>query len=162
MVLVARLGAQALMAGIQGLDALVKRLNAIGEPHPVLRAAQIKTISEAQALVHRKTGHLQRSIVPGPITATHARVEARTPYAASLELGARRHRIPKIGNAKAPMPLNGSRRLSGNLRTGGKPTAFAWHVDHPGNKPYPYLIPGAKKAVASIKDMIVTLWNQAA
>jgi hypothetical protein len=148
------------VSSVQGLDALVKRLNAIGEPHPVLRAAQIKTISEAQALVHRKTGHLQRSIVPGPITATHARVEARTPYAASLELGARPHIIrPKTARVLA---WGGPRRLTGTLRSGAAPTNFAMVVHHPGNKPYPYLIPGARKAVASIKDMIVTLWNQAA
>jgi hypothetical protein len=150
------------VSSVQGLDALIKRLNAIGEPQPVLRAAQIKTIDEAQKLVHRKTGHLQHSIVPGAITASHARVEARTPYAASLELGARPHRIPKIGNAKRPMPLNGARRLSGRLRTGAKPTMFAMHVNHPGNKPYPYLIPGARKAVEGIRDVIVSLWNSAA
>ena len=142
------------------MDDLIKRLHAIGEPHPVLRAAQIKTVSEAQKLVHRKTGHLQRNIVPGAISMTHAQVEARTPYAASLERGARPHIIrPRKARVLA---WGGPRRLTGRLAKGGKPTHFAMIVHHPGNKPYPYLIPGAKKAVADLKDIIVSLWNSAA
>lgn len=148
------------MSSVQGLDELVRRLHAIGEPQPVLRAAQIKTVAEAQKLVHRKTGHLQRSIMPGQITATNAKVEARTPYAASLELGSKPHIIrPK--NKKA-LAWGGPRRLTGRLASGGTPTHFAMLVHHPGNKPFPYLIPGAKKAVADLKDVIVTLWNRAA
>ena len=148
------------MSSVQGLDQLIRRLEAIGEPYPVLRAAQIKTVSEAQKLVHRKTGFLQRNIRPGQITALHATVEARTPYAASLELGARPHVI-RPRNAKV-LAWGGPRRLTGRLRKGGKPTNFAMLVHHPGNKPYPYLVPGAKKAVADIRDVIVKLWNSAA
>ena len=155
------------MSSVQGLDHLIKRLEAIGEPYPVLRAAQIKTVSEAQKLVHRKTGFLQRNIRPGQITALHATVEARTPYAASLELGSglwgpnhKRFDI-RPRNAKV-LAWGGPRRLTGRLRKGGKPTNFAMLVHHPGNKPYPYLVPGAKKAVADLRDVIVKLWNSAA
>ena len=148
------------MSSVQGLDALIRRLQAIGEPEPVLRAAQIATVSEAQKLVHRKTGFLQRNIVPGAISHRSAKVEARTPYAASLELGAKPHVIrPKKARVLA---WGGPRRLTGRLRSGGKPTHFAALVHHPGNKPYPYLLPGAKKAVADIKDVLVRLWNSAA
>lgn len=148
------------MSSVQGVDDLLRRLEAIGEPQPVLRVAQLKTVAEAQKLVHRKTGFLQRNIKPGRITQTHATVEARTPYAASLELGARPHVIrPK--NAKV-LAWGGPRRLTGRLRSGGKATNFAKVVHHPGNKPYPYLIPGARKAVADLKDVIVALWNRAA
>jgi hypothetical protein len=148
------------MSSVQGIDALLRRLEAIGEPQPVLRVAQLKTVQEAQKLVHRRTGFLQRNIRPGAISATSAKVEARTPYAASLEFGARPHVIrPKNANVLA---WGGPRRLTGRLRKGAKPTNFAMLVHHPGNKPYPYLIPGARKAVADLKDVIVTLWNRAA
>ena len=148
------------MSSVQGLDALILRLKAIGEPQPVLRAAQIKTVAEAQKLVHRRTGHLQRNIVPGSISATSAKVEARTPYAAPLERGSKPHVIrPKKAKVLA---WGGPRRLTGRLRSGAKATHFATIVHHPGSKPYPYLLPGAKKAVADLKDVIVKLWNSAA
>lgn len=148
------------MSSVQGLPDLIKRLEAIGEPHPVLRAAQLKTVSEAQKLVHRKTGFLQRNIKPGSISSTHAQVIANTPYAAALELGAKPH-IIRPRKAKV-LAWGGPRRLTGRLRSGGKPTNFAALVHHPGNKPYPYLIPGAKKAVADLRDVLVSLWNRAA
>jgi hypothetical protein len=150
------------VSSVKGIDQLLARLDAIGEPQPFLRVWQLKTVEEAQREVHRKTGFLQRNIRPGQITGTHATVVARTPYAASLEYGAKRHRIPKIGNARRPMPIGGARRLSGRLRKGAKPEGFAWHVDHPGNKPYPYLIPGARNALRFVKDVVVDLWNRAA
>lgn len=145
---------------MQGSDELLRRLHAIGETQPILRVAQLSTVREAKILVHRKTGHLGRSIVPGSITATHAKVEARTPYAATVELGSKPHIIrPKKGKVLA---WGGMRRLSGTLKSGSGPTHFARLVHHPGTKPYPYLIPGARKAIADMKDVIVALWNRAA
>ncbi len=144
------------------MAALQRRLHAIGETNADMRAIQLSTIHEAQALVHRKTGHLQRSIVPGPVTATTAVIEARTPYAASLEFGAKPHIIKaKPGHVLA---WGGERRLSGALRSGSSPTHFATLVHHPGNKPYPYLIPGAKRALqkAGVLDGVVKRWNEAA
>ena len=148
------------MSSVQGLEQLLKRLEAIGDPYPVLRAAQFQTVHEAQALVHRKTGFLQRNIKPGRISKTTAQVIAATPYAAPLEFGAKPHVIrPKT---KKVLAWGGERRLSGRLRSGSKPTHFATEVHHPGSRPYPYLIPGAKKAVAQINELIVKLWNRAA
>lgn len=138
----------------------MKRMTALGETQPVLRTAQLKTVQNAQALVHRKTGFLQRNIRPGSISATNAQVVAATPYAASLEFGAKPH-IIKPKNAKV-LAWGGPRRLTGRLRSGASPTNFAMLVHHPGNKPYPYLIPGAKKAIAGLKDIIVSVWNKAA
>jgi hypothetical protein len=148
------------LAEIKGMAQLQARLRAIGEPQPVLRTMQIGTVREAKILVHRKTGHLGRSIVPGTITATDATVEARTPYAATLELGSRPHIIRPV-KAKV-LAWGGTRRLSGTLASGSKPTHFAAIVHHPGTKPYPYLVPGAKKAVGDVKDVIIGLWNKAA
>lgn len=148
------------MSSVQGSDQLLARLRAMGETNAELKVLQLSAIREAKLLVHRKTGHLGRSIVPGPVTKDHAIIEARTPYAASLELGAKPH-IIRPRRAKV-LAWGGVRRLSGTLAAGSKPTHFARLVHHPGNKPYPYLIPGAKKALAGVKDAIVKLWNEAA
>jgi len=149
------------MSKVQGMDALQRRLKAIGELQPAMRAVQLSTIHEAQARVHRKTGHLQRSIVPGPVSDTHAVIEARTPYAAALEEGAKPH-IIKPKNRKV-LAWGGGRRLTGTLRKGEKADHFATLVHHPGNKPFPYLVPGAKAALekAGILAEIVTRWNKA-
>ncbi len=142
------------------MDALLRRMKAAGETQPLLRALQLSTIHEAQALVHRKTGLLQRRIIPGALTQDHAIVKADTPYAAPLEFGSKPHVIvPKHAKVLA---WGGNRRLSGRLRSGSKPTNFAMRVNHPGNKPYPYLIPGAKKATKGMGDIIITQWNDAA
>jgi phage gpG-like protein len=148
------------VSSVQGMDALIKRLAAIGEPKPLLRALQLSTIHEAQALVPRKTGLLQRRIIPGAITNDHAIVKADTPYAAPVEFGSKPH-IMKPRNGKV-LAWGGARRLSGRLRTGAKPTNFATIVHHPGSRAHPYLIPGAKKATGGLKDLIVTRWNSAA
>jgi len=149
-----------LVSNVQGMDALLHRLDAIGEPKPLLRALQLSTIHEAQALVPRKTGLLQRRIVPGAVTNDHAIVKADTPYAAPVEFGSKPH-IIKPRNARV-LAWGGARRLSGRLRSGAKPTNFAMLVHHPGSRARPYLIPGAKKATGSLKDIIVAQWNGAA
>ena len=149
------------MSNVQGMDALLQRMAAIGETQPLLRGLQLSTIHEAQALVPRKTGLLQRRILPGAITNDHAIVKADTPYAAPVEFGSKPHiiRPKKPGGVLA---WGGSRRLSGRLRSGAKPTNFARLVHHPGSRAHPYLIPGAKKAAGGLKDLIITRWNTAA
>ena len=145
---------------VEGTSALIRRLEAIGEGRPLLRVAQLGTIREAKLLVHRRTGHLGRSIVAGRITDTSAQVEARTPYAAAEELGRRKVTIrPKKAKVLA---WGGTRRLSGALARGAKPTNFASVVNQPARKGHPYLVPGAKKAIANLRDVIVKLWNEAA
>lgn len=148
------------MGDLKGYGQLNARLKAIGKTETELRALQLATIREAKLIVHRKTGHLGRSIVPGHVTDKVATVEARTPYAATVELGSKPHIIrPKKAKVLA---WGGTRRLTGTLASGSKPTHFARIVHHPGTKPYPYLVPGAKKAVGKMKDVVVKLWNEAA
>ena len=145
---------------VEGMDALLRRMKAIGEPRPLLRALQFATIHEAQALVPRRTGLLQRRILPGALTDGFAIVKADTPYAAPVEFGSKPH-IIRPRNARV-LAWGGSRRLSGRLRSGSKPDHFAAFVHHPGSKAHPYLIPGAKKATEGMDDVIVKQWNGAA
>lgn len=150
---------------LEGDDALLRRLRAIGEPRPFLRALQLETIVEAKRLVPRKTGYLGRSIVPGSITGRSAFVEARTPYAAAVEFGSRPHVIrPKRGSVLAwPADASG-RRLSGRRRTNAGRLIIARKVNHPGTKAQPYLVPGAKRALsrAGFKNIVYKKWNEAA
>lgn len=146
---------------VQGMDALIRRMKALGETEPVMRALQLSAIHEAQARVPRKTGALQRSIGPGKLTDTTAEVVARTSYAVYVEKGTRPHVIvPKRARVLA---WGGERRLSGRLRSGASPTNFAAKVNHPGTKPKPYLEPGAKEAIHKAGlDEVVKAWNGAA
>jgi Bacteriophage HK97-gp10, putative tail-component len=151
------------MATVQGLRALERRLAAIGHPKPVLKALQIATVSEAQKRVPRKTGHLQRNIVPGALTDDHAIVEARTPYARYVEEGTGIHgpRKKRI-QPGVVMAWKANGRLTGRARARGSSTIFATSTQ--GAKAQPYLVPGAKAAVeaSGSKDVIIKLWNGAA
>lgn len=149
------------MSSLQGKTALERRLRAIGDTSAFLHVLQLSTVAEAKRLVPRKTGALGRSIVPGAVSADSAKVEARQNYAGYVEHGTKPHVIrPK--NRKA-LAWGGERRLSGRLRSGASATHFAQKVNHPGTKPKPYLIPGAKKAVATHGvEVIVKEWNDAA
>jgi hypothetical protein len=152
---------------IQGMRQLKARLRAIGETRPILTTLQLETIAGAKARVPRKTGHLGRSIVPGPVSDTHAVIEARTPYAAAVEFGSKPHVIrPKRASVLAWPGSSAGRRLSGRARTGsarGK-MVFARLVHHPGTKAHSYLIAAAREVLGKhgIRDVIVDKWNDAA
>lgn len=148
---------------LEGQDALIRRLKAIGEPKPLLRAIQLQTVREAKLLVPRKTGNLGRSIVPGDLSASSATVEARARYAAFVELGTRPHTIRPKNKRTLAFPAPGSATLAGRTKVGGR-RIFAKVVHHPGTKPKPYLLPGARKALArgGFRDRIVKNWNEAA
>jgi len=139
------------------------RLHAVGGSgsSALMRQYGLQTVREAKLLVHRKTGNLGRSIRLASASPTQAIVEAGANYAAFVEYGTRPHTItPKVARVLA---WGGPRRLSGALRTGAKPTNFAMVVHHPGSRPYPFLIPGAKIAVQkSDGEIIVRAWNDAA
>lgn len=151
------------MATVQGKSQLEARLHAIGGTGTasLMRQFGLGTVREAKLLVHRKTGNLGRSIRVQSVTATSATVVAGANYAAFVELGTRPHEIaPKTARVLA---WGGARRLSGALRSGAKPEFFAMRVHHPGTRPYPYLIPGAKIAVQKGgAQVIVNAWDGAA
>lgn len=119
----------------------------------------------AKQNVHRRTGNLGRTIRLGSVSDSHVEVKAggqrNVGYAAAEERGARPHVIlPKRAKVLA---WGGSRTLGGGLRAGSSPTHFARRVNHPGQQPHPFLVPGVLKAAREQgADVIVELWNGAA
>lgn len=148
---------------LEGLPALNRRLAAISKGTNILKSIQLQAVREAKELVPRKTGYLARSIVPGSLTNTFAIVSATAGYAAYVELGTRPHVIRPKRKRVLAWPANGSARLSGRVRSGGS-LVFARRVNHPGTRAKPYLVPGAKKALAGagFKNIITRQWNEAA
>ncbi len=153
------------MADVEGLTALQRRLAAISGPNigrQMMTIVGMAAVREQKLLVHRKTGNLGRTIHLAEVTDDSALTVASASYAAYVERGTRPHVItPKVAKVLA---WGGPRRLSGALRSGAKPTHFARLVHHPGTKPYPYMLPGAEKAVADahLGDVVVKEWNGAA
>lgn len=151
---------------IVGLTALRKRMAAVEGGRlgvHVMKKLGISTVAEAKFLVHRKTGNLGRSIHIASQTATQVLVVAGARYAGFVEHGTRAHEITPNAKKALRFAVGGNRRLSGAPRSGA-PVIFAKRVHHPGTKPYPYLIPGAKRAVAKsgLRDAVVSEWNSAA
>ena len=156
------------MADVLGVNALKRRLNALKKsPTPILAIIQTDTVAFAKRNLtsdgHVKTGFTRRSVRRGTLTKSYAIVLAGG-ASVFIEKGTKPHRIPKSGNAKRPMPIGGSRRLSGSLRRGSSPAFFAWHVQHPGTKADPFLVPAAKEALAKSgwDNVPAKLWNGAA
>ena len=159
------------MSGVRitGQQGVHKRLVAIKDTRGLLKEVQIRAVSESKKLVPRKTGSLGRSITPGTLTPTYATVVANMGYAAYVELGTKPHSIDPVRKKILAWPdvKNGAKvRLSGRSTTrGGKatgPFAFARHVNHPGTKAQPYLVPGAKAAIGSLaSDFFIAKWNKA-
>lgn len=159
------------MSTVQGMDALLRRMKATGEPKPILRALQLSVIHEAQALTPRKTGNLQRSIVPGELTDSHAVVRVNAKYGIYVEKGTgihgpRKQRIQPggvmhwKGGGKSKVRLSGRSRVVRGKSLGDD--VFAMSTE--GAKAQPFLEPGAKKAIskAGLADIIVAQWNGAA
>lgn len=155
---------------VKGDRELIKRLTAIGLQDGrvgprILRTWQIKTVAGAKIRVRRRSGHLGRTIHPGPIGQRAATVEADAPYAAAIEFGARPHVIvPRNAKILAWSSNRADYRLTGSLRKGASANVFARRVNHPGNQPYPFLMPAAREALESsdLVGEIVAAWNGAA
>lgn len=148
---------------LEGQEALQRRLRAIGNGRPLLATVQLETVREAKERVHRKTGHTARTIRPAGLTNTTAIVEAAG-AAVFLEEGTRPHIIkPKSASVLAWPASSSGRRLSGRRRTNAGPLIFAKLVHHPGNKPFPFLLPGAIAALRKVGiEPIIRAWNKAA
>ena len=149
---------------VVGLSALQRRIAAVSRPQGVMKLLGLATVREAKLLVHRKTGNLGRSIHVSSVSESQATVVASVRYAGFVEHGTRAHEItPKAAKALRWAASPAGRRLSGSPRVGAA-VVFATRVHHPGTKPYPFLVPGAKRAVgqSGLKDVVVKDWNDAA
>lgn len=153
-------------SGVKGVPQLEARLRAIS-PHDgrvgnrTLRAWQVRTTQLAKIYAPKRSGNLKRSIHPGSLTPTSARVEASANYAGYMEFGTRPHDIRPL--VKKALAWGGARRLSGQLRTGAMATNFAKLVHHPGTAPRPFMAPAGKEAMQGIGPAtIITAWNDAA
>lgn len=155
----------------RGLPQLRARMKAIGDGRPILRRLQIDTTANAKRLAPHKTRTLSRSIAPGFLTGREAWVHARAPYAAYVEKGTRPHVIRPKRARSLRFPASGvATTLGGRVTTGASRSlgrgayVFAREVHHPGTKPKPFLLPGAKKAAegAGLRDLVIDLWNEAA
>ena len=152
------------MSVIVGLSALEKRMVAVSHPRGVMQMLGLVTVREAKLLVHRKTGNLGRSIRVQSVTDTSATIIAGARYAGFVEFGTRAHEItPRARKALRWAASPAGRRLSGAPRVGAA-VVFAKRVHHPGTKPYPFLVPGARRAVAGsgLRDVVIDAWNGAA
>lgn len=151
------------MSELRGERQLRARMDAIKPNADLMRNLALASIREQKILVPRKTGNLGRSIRIGAVSPTRAETVATASYAAYVERGTRAHDIRPKNKKVLAWAADGSARLSGAVRTGGK-VRFAKRVRHPGTKAQPYMVPGAKKAVEGLglKTIIVTSWNEAA
>lgn len=162
------------VTGVPQLEARLRAIDPSRSNSTIMRKLALRTVREAKILVPRKTGTLGRSIQPKDVQATHALVVATANYAAFVEFGTRPHVItPKARKALRWAATAAGRRLSGTPRKAAQRgelggVVFARIVHHPGTRPEPFLLPGAKKAVASsggesgILAEIVKEWNGAA
>jgi hypothetical protein len=153
------------MSEVEGMDELQKRLDALGDTKKMLGQLGLMAVAKAKQLVPRKTGNLGRTIRLGSVTDTSADIIAGgqlgVGYARAVEYGSKPHVI--VPRRAKVLAWGGSRRLSGNLRSGAKATNFARRVNHPGTKAKPYLRPAAEEVVRENGiDLIVRAWNDAA
>lgn len=153
---------------LQGKRQLQARLTAIGKTEVLMQSIVIHGVREAKLLYTRqskKTGNLGRTIRVGRVSATRGELIAggrfSVGYAAAVERGTGPHVI-RPRNKRA-LAWGGSRRLSGQLRSGARATHFATVVHHPGTKAKPYLVPGLQKSAKDQGlDTIVSQWNKSA
>jgi len=152
------------MTTIKGTDQLHNRLVALQKAgKPIMGLLAVAAVREQKLLVRVRTGNLRRTIHYENLGARSVDTVASAPYAADVEFGTRPHIIrPRNKKALRFAPGAGS-TLSGRPRAGAA-VVFAKVVRHPGTKPYPFMVPGAAKALATanIKGVIVRAWNSGA
>ena len=151
------------MSELRGERQLRARMDAIKPNLGLMRNLALASVAEQKILVPRKTGNLGRSIHIGAVSPTRAETVASANYALFVELGTKPHIIRPKNKKVLAWAADGSARLSGAVRSGGK-VRFAKRVRHPGTKAQPFMVPGARKAVEGLglKTIIITSWNEAA
>lgn len=158
---------------LQGYPELKRRFAAISggqATEAMMRMLGMAAVREQKLLVRRKTGNLGRSIHLKSVTTDTALTVASAHYAPYVEEGTRPHDItPKAKKALAWAATGAGARLSGRPRSATRRGAFGGmivrrRVHHPGTRAHPFMVPGAKKAMAGagLAQGIVQRWNDAA
>jgi hypothetical protein len=153
---------------IEGLRPLQARLRAVGDTKGLARQLGLETVREGKLRVARKTGTTGRTIRMTRVTETTALVEVGG-AGVYLERGTKPHIIRPHGKFLR-FPASGvATTLGGRVRTGtarklgNAAYVFARVVHHPGTKAQPFLIPGAKAAIAKLGvGSFIEKWNNAA
>jgi hypothetical protein len=135
------------LLGGRGLHA---RFRAVEKaPAGMLRDLAIRAVAEQKRGAPVKTGNLRRTIHLGSVTTRSATTVASAKYAPAVEFGTRPH-IIRPRRAKVL-----------RFAAGGR-VVFTKLVRHPGTKPQPFMIPGARKALEMVGvRAIVDAWNGA-
>jgi hypothetical protein len=156
---------------LKGDKELLRRLKALEEgkaDRQILTQFGLLAVRFAKDEVPRKTGNLGRTIRVASVDPRRQQVRVvaggsrSVGYAGWVEFGTRAHTIRPV--RRKALAWGGARRLSGNLRKGARATNFATIVRHPGTRPHPYLVPGAKRALAEVDKAaaVIKTWNEAA
>ena len=135
------------LIGARGLNA---RFRAVQKaPQGMLRELALTAVKEQKNLAPVRTGNLRRTIHLGSVSARSATTVASAKYAAHVEFGTGPHIIRP-------------RRASVLRFSAGGRVVFTKLVRHPGTKPKPFMIPGARMALESVGvRVIIDAWNRA-
>lgn len=136
------------LVGARGLHA---RFRAVADaPGTMMRTLGLAAVHEQKVLAPYRTRNLQRSIHLESWSARQATTVASAHYAAHVEYGTRPHDIrPR-------------RRKVLRFSVGGR-VVFTKLVHHPGTRPQPFMVPGARKALDRVGiSAIIDAWNRAA
>jgi hypothetical protein len=133
----------------KGLPELNRRLTALEELGPLMRDVALTAVAEQKKLAPVKTGNMRRAIHVGRVTNSSAETVAGAKYSGFVEFGTKAHEIrPR------------SRKALRWKAAGG--VIFAKRVRHPGTRAQPFMVPGARAAISSVRDRIIALWDRAA
>ncbi len=157
------------LLGYQQLQARFRAVGGVKFGPNMMKSLGIAANKEQRLLTrpNKKTGVTMASVGYSNVTATSVTTHAAA-AARFLEYGTKPHIIrPRVARvlAWASGPAGGaSRRLTGATRVGMSADHFAMIVHHPGTRPYPFMVPGARLAVskAGLGNIIVQAWNSAA
>ena len=139
------------MATLIGANKLRSRFKAVEKaPRGMMRTLALSAVKNQKNLAPVRTGNLRRTIHVASATATSAVTVASANYAAAVEFGT------------APHVIRPRRRKALRFNVGGS-VVFAKKVNHPGTRPQPFMLPGAKQALDEVGiKAIVDAWNGAA
>lgn len=162
---------------IVGDEELQRRFKALRDgtaDQQLLSEFGLLAVQFAKDEVPRKTGNLGRTIRVAEVDAKAQRVRVvaggsrNVGYAAYVEFGTGLYgpfhrRITPKRSQFLRFPGSGAKRLSGNFRSGAAQN-YVYVRSVKGMQPRPYLVPGAKKALALVDKAkpIIETWNRAA